>query len=55
MAVQYTELDHDRFLRFVHQIMQLKHRRWNLRIPQAVGTLNELMSEGRPARTLQIS
>jgi len=55
MAVQYTELDHGPFLRFFHQIMQLKLRRWNLRIPEENGTLNELICDGSLARALQIS
>jgi len=55
MAVQYTELNYAPFLRFFHQIMQLKYRRMNLRIPQEVDKLNEPVCEGRLARALQIS
>jgi hypothetical protein len=33
----------------------LKYRCGNLRIPQEVGTLNELISDDRLARALQIS
>jgi hypothetical protein len=55
MAVQYTEPDHGPFLRFIHQIMQLKYLRGNLRIPQEVGTRNELICDGRLDRALQIS
>jgi hypothetical protein len=36
MAVQYTELNHDCFFQFVHEVMQLKYHRGNLRIDQEV-------------------
>ena len=55
MALQYTELDHDRFLRSVHQIMQFKYRRGNLKLHQEVDIVSELICEGRLARAVQMS
>jgi hypothetical protein len=45
MAVQYIELEHDRFFRLVHQMMHLKYRRKNPRIHQEIGRTKEINAE----------